>query len=150
MARVSRGLDRRGSRGGVYSPLKLNLSFLAWSATTQRGQLLFGDGAAAETPGGAHVFGGGDLFETADGGEIVPEGVTHFVVCFLLAGENAGVGREKAEAGGVAGGFGFAFFGFGAGGVLGVAAIGVDLRLGGHVFSVLSGENAAGLFLVGR
>jgi len=60
--------------------------------------------------------------------------VAEVVVQFFLAGQDAVVGGEKAELRGVTGGIGFAGFGFGAGGVLGVAAIGFDLSFGGHVF----------------
>jgi hypothetical protein len=56
------------------------------------------------------------------------------VVEFFLAGQDAVVGGEEAELRGVTGGIGFAGFGPGAGGVLGVAAIGFDLSFGGHVF----------------
>jgi hypothetical protein len=82
--------------------------------------------------------------------------VAEVVVELFLAGQDAVVGGEKAELRGVTGGIGFAGFGFGAGGVLGVAAIGFDLSFGGHVFFQIpfkgeSGkDNAAGLFLVGR
>jgi hypothetical protein len=84
-------------------------------------------GAAAEQPGGAHVFAGGEFFDGADGDERVPDGVAEVVVELFLAGQDAVVGGEEAELRGVTGGIGFAGFGPGAGGVLGVAAIGFDL-----------------------
>jgi hypothetical protein len=101
-------------------------------------ECFFGHGAAAETPCVADEFGGGDFFDGVAGSEGGPEPGTEVFVVFLLFGLDAVIGGEEAEFGVIAGGFGFAFFGFWAGGGFGVFAVGVDLRFGGHGFEFLS------------
>jgi hypothetical protein len=92
----------------------------------------FGLGAAAETPGVADEFGGGNFFDGVGGGEGGPEGGAEVFVVFLFFGLDAVTGGEEAEFLVIAGGFRFSGFGFGAGGGLGVFAIGFVLRFCCH------------------
>ena len=82
--------------------------------------------AAAETPGGALDFVDEDVFEDADGGEIVEEGCVEGRIGALFAWADE-VAGEEAESDGVFGGFGAARFGPGSGRGLCVRDVGCDL-----------------------
>jgi hypothetical protein len=73
-------------------------------------------------------------FERSGGLELVEEGVAEFVESLIVfAYDDGGLGSEAVFEGIEADG-GLAFGGFGAGAVLGIAAVGVDLFFGGHGF----------------
>ena len=84
----------------------------------------FGFGAAAETPHGAPDFFGETGFEGADRGEFAVEGFAEFGIVGFFAGPDEVTGGEETEFCRVFGGGGFAFFGAGSGGELGVGDVG--------------------------
>ena len=100
----------------------------------------FGEAAAAEGPGGVGELGEEVGFEGAVGldgeAEIVHEGLEFE----FLAGEDDELAGGEAMGPAIGGGFGFALMRAGAGGVLGVGAVGGDLGGGGHGGQVLSKE----------
>jgi hypothetical protein len=124
--------------GGVGAVLDLAGAFQ--SIGVQAG---FDAGHTAETPVGPGHLAEAELLDLVGGlvggAEAVEEGLEFGGV---LDGEDGVAGGEAAGAA-VVGDFGFALGGAGAGGELGVAAIGVDLRLGRHGWCT-SGEGAGG------
>jgi hypothetical protein len=92
----------------------------------------FDFGAAAKSPGRADYFGGEHGLEGAMGAHVVPEGGGECVVFFGFAGLDAVLCGEQAKTTGVLGGAGAAFGGPGAGGVLRVFAICVELSFRCH------------------
>ena len=90
----------------------------------------FEEGAAEEAPGGGEDFAGVGEFEDACGAEVREEVLAEDVVVLLFVGANEVAEGEESEGEGVAGGSGFALFGAGPGGELGVVAIGVEFCCG--------------------
>lgn len=95
-----------------------------------------GTEGAAEPPVGDGYFLDEEVFEGADGMEVVDEAgeevveiLAGFVDVFALDDDAPG---QEAVFEGVEFGAGFALGGAGAGGVPGIAAVGIDLSLGSH------------------
>ncbi len=93
------------------------------------------DGAAAgEAPLGHDDLVDEGGFEGAGGLEVIEEGVEEFVEGLVVFAADDGVIGSEAVFEGIGADGGLALGGFGAGAVLGVAAIGGDLFVGGHWF----------------
>ena len=125
---VDGGLDfgEAGVEGGVGGVF---LSFFV-NRAGYFDQIGFDVGAAAETPGSAEDLDGVGSFEGVLWVEAVPESGGEFVVLGFVLREDEVAGGEEVEFAGVLGGGCFSGFGAGAGGGLGVTAIGFGLRGG--------------------
>ena len=88
----------------------------------------FGNGAAAEAPGGAHDLDGQQLLDGADGVEVFPKGFGDLGIFGGFVGPDAVLGGEEAELEVIAGGAGLTFGARGAARQCGVEAIGFELR----------------------
>jgi hypothetical protein len=87
---------------------------------------------AGEAPGGHDDLLDQEVFDGADGLEVVQKGVKGLVEEFrVLAVENGVLGGE-AMFEGIEAGSGFAVLGFGASAALGVGTVRIDLFLRGH------------------
>ncbi len=116
---------------GFVSIIEERVDFRVWREGREGG---FGFVAALDVPGGLGELLEEDLFEGGRGGEFDLKGDQECVELFFLALEDDEPFGVEPVKEGVAGGVGFAFGGFGAGGFEGVIAIGADLGFGGHGF----------------
>jgi hypothetical protein len=92
----------------------------------------FHEAEAGEAPGGHDDLVDEEGFDGADGLEVVEEGLKGLVEEVRVLVGYDGMPGGEAMFQGIAPGSGLALGGFGAGAVLGVGAVGVDLLLRGH------------------
>ena len=90
----------------------------------------FEEAAAEETPGGGENFAGVGKLKDAFGAEVGEEILAEDVVVLLFVVANEVAEGEESEGKGVPGDSGFALFGAGSGGELGVEAVGCEFGCG--------------------